>query len=221
VIGVLAVTVTLGKFSELRSQQGSQRAQVAALVDVRPDAEKRAGSLLEHPYLPELVKQRKPGDPFPAVYFSDDRLSKLRQAVESAEGRGEIDTDYVDPVAGPYQGSWLAAIRPVVVDAPSGTRSTGWVVVVQERLEDALGPAQALGRKLVRSGLIALGVVIAVVTALWGFVMIVLNESPRFGLGNLIKRRAGIPATGLSVNAGSAVGTPKTARDSNTEQKSS
>lgn len=221
VIGVLAVTVTLGKFSELRSQQGSQRAQVAALVDVRPDAEKRAGSLLEHPYLPELVKQRKPGDPFPAVYFSDDRLSKLRQAAESAEGRGEIDTDYVDPVAGPYQGSWLAAIRPVVVDAPSGTRSTGWVVVVQERLEDAIGPAQALGRKLVRSGLIALGVVIAVVTALWGFVMIVLNESPRFGLGNLIKRRAGIPATGLSVNAGSAVGTPKTARDSNTEQKSS
>lgn len=221
VIGVLAVTVTLGKFSELRSPQGSQRAQVAALVDVKPDAQKRAGSLLEHPYLPELVKQRKPGDPFPAIYFSDDRLQKLRQAAESEDAHGEIDKDYVDPVAGPYQGSWLAAIRPVTVDRPSGSQGTGWVVIVQERLEEAIGPAQALGRKLVRSGLIALGVVIAVVTALWGFVMIVLNESPRFGLSNLIRRRAGIPATGLSVNTGSAVATPVTSRNPQTEQKSS
>lgn len=221
VIGVLAVTVTLGKFSELRSPHGAQRAQVAALVDVKPDAQKRPGSLLEHPYLPELVKQRGPGDAFPAIYFDDERLPKLRKAAESEDSQGEIDTDYQDPVAGPYDGSWLAAIRPVLVDTASGTRGTGWVVIVQERLEEAIGPAQELGRKLVRSGLIALGIVIAVVTALWGFVMIVLNESPRFGLGNLIKRRAGIPTTGLSNNSGSAIATPMTSRNPQTEQKSS
>lgn len=219
VVGVLSVTVTLGKFAELRAPEGSERSQVAALVDVKPDSTKRAGSLLEHPHLAELLRNKKPSDPFPAVYFDEARLAKLREAVDPKRTTGVSDTDYRDPVGSPYDGRWLAAVRPVVVAGrDDASRSTGWVVVVQEPHDQAVGPAQALGQKLVRSGLIALGIVIGVVTALWGFVVIVLNESPRFGIGALIKRRAGLPQTGLT-SGGSSVAvtastpTPHTTRD--------
>ncbi len=126
------------------------------------------------------MKQRKPGDPISGDLF------QRRPSAEVAQGGGvgrctcEIDKDYVDPVAGPYQASWLAQSARDG-GSPERSQCTGRFVLVQERLEEKRSVrAQALGRKLVRSGLIALGVVIAVVTALWGFVMIVLNESPRF-----------------------------------------
>jgi hypothetical protein len=51
---------------------------------------------------------------------------------------GSFDPAYRDPVGGEYAGVWLAAFAPVLVKGRSAeNRDTGWVVIVQERLEAA------------------------------------------------------------------------------------
>jgi hypothetical protein len=166
----------------------------------------------EHPYLAEtLVKSEAPLE---GVYFDAERTARLQElcrTVESTppEKRGELaashDENYQDPVGAEYAGRWLAAFRPVIVagrDPAEG--NTGWVVIVQERHEAALRPVKELGDRLMRYGLTALGIVVAVVTALWGFVIIVLNESPRHGLARWL-RKAGLSPPG-SNSATSAAG---------------
>jgi hypothetical protein len=164
-----------------------------------------------------LVKNAPAGAPVPAYYFDDAGVARLRDlvALDDASDRRQIvvDRDYADPVgkdpqAESYGRRWLAAFRPVVVsERAEGPRDTGWVVIVQEPYDAAVLPAQELGHTLVRYGLTALGVVIAVVTVLWGIVMIVLNESPRLGLTAFLRRRAGIQQTGTAA-AGGAPGSP-------------
>ena len=211
VVGVLSVTVALGQFAELRSDNDVGRSLIAVLVDAKPDSDDRSGAVLEHPRLAALTSAKKPDDPFPAYYFDKAGVDRLRQLTDARDAnsakshKSAADIDYHDPLGGDYAGRWIAAFQPVVVDgrsAESGT--TGWVVIVQERYEAALKPAQELGEKLWRYGVTALGVVLAVVTALWGFVMIVLNESPRWKVAALLRRTAGLAGGGLSGTANSS-----------------
>jgi hypothetical protein len=204
VVGVLSVTVALGHFAELRSGGAEGRTQLAVLADAKPDSSKQAGSILEHPHLSQLVHNARPGATMPAFYFDETGVRRLQNIVEPQDGGAGpivVDRDYRDPVGldasgENYSGRWLAAFRPVVVNERSeGPRETGWVVIVQEPYATAVQPAQDLGHKLVRYGLIALGVVIGVVTVLWGVVVIALNESSRFGLTSFLRRRAGLPTT--------------------------
>jgi len=224
VVGVLSVTVALGDFAELRVSEGEKLAQIAVLADAKPDSEKRPGSIIEHPRLNELLNEQSADDDadesFAGFYFDDAGVARLQRiamlepdattvaATDVANDALRSDRDYRDPVGGEYAGRWLAAFRPVVIGGRAeGPRDTGWVVIVQEPYATAVQPAQDLGRKLVRYGLTALGVVIAVVTALWGFVMIVLNEAPGLGLSAFLRQRAGIPATSMQTGATSAGGT--------------
>jgi hypothetical protein len=209
VVGVLSATLALGEFAELRTSRSSETAPIAALIDLRPDSGRRVGSILEHPYLTRAARDKKPGEPLPAFYFEEERIVRLREGLQQAAADDTTtpleDTDYRDPVGGDYAGRWLAAFRPVTVTGRDAeTSDSGWVVVVQEPLAAAVHPAQELGRKLVRYGLTALGVVVAVVTALWGFVMIVLNESPRFGLAAFIRRRTGGQTVGAATGGGTS-----------------
>jgi hypothetical protein len=134
-----------------------------------------------------------------------ERLQKLtRLAVEPTTSKGKASTaldhdeNYRDPLEHAVVNRWIAAFQPVVVEGrPPEAGSTGWVVIVQEPYEEALRPAQELGKKLMRYGLTALGVVVAVVTALWGFVMIVLNEAPQNEFTRLLRRYAGLSGKSL------------------------
>lgn len=216
VVGVLSITVALGNFAELRSDEGDGRTQTAVLADAKPDSAKRAGSILEHPRLSELVHDQPAGTPLPEFYFDAAGVERLRRVVAAPESAVVTDRDYHDPIDGDGAIRRLAAFRPVVVaERGVGPRDTGWVVIIQEPYAAAVEPAQALGRKLVRYGLTALGVVIGVVTLLWGVVMIVLNESPRLGLTAFLRRRAGLPVTGVATGPGSSSAasppTPETA----------
>lgn len=215
VVGVLSVTVAIGKFAEMRADGGSNRSQIAVLVDSKMDSENRAGAILEHPHLAVHAQELDAGP----VYFDTagiERLRKLTQlaAVPAAERKTPVvlqnDDDYHDPLDHDGANRWLAAFQPVVVTgrAPE-VGVTGWVVIVQEPYEEALRPAQELGKKLMRYGLTALGVVVAVVTALWGFVMIVLNESPQNEFTRLLRRYTGLGGASL----GSAT-TPASGGDS-------
>ena len=144
-IGVLAMSVELGRFGVLQTQLGGQ--QIAVLADSRSDwiaKEPRTGLLLHHPRLREIE-----GDPTGKLFRLDAayvaRLEKLRaqrlrqdsQAAPAPADRAnalDLDLDYHDPAGQTDGGHWLAAIEPVLIRGrPEAIRDTGWVVIVQEK----------------------------------------------------------------------------------------
>ncbi len=260
VVGVLAMTVELGKFAELHPGNRATSSQIAVLIDSREDAQRRAGAVLEHPYLAHLLET---GRSLPATYLDARevqhllRMRPLKQrlqkwhamthglagndsatantgspdapgdngkkkashrrvssneekpGVEEGLATAEIEaateelkqlaylSDYQDPfgsIDSHYHGRWLAAVDPVFIEGrDSDVRDTGWVVIVQERYDRALEPVRRLGTQLVRQWLVALGTVAAVVTALWGVVVVLLDDSRRFRFVSALRRRFGIP----------------------------
>ncbi|HEX3657772.1 MAG TPA: serine/threonine protein kinase [Pirellulales bacterium] len=224
VIGVLGISVELGNFAVLRPENAQGKDRFASLVDTLADGspKPRAGLILEHASTGE--KQQVEG-PYPQVYVEDgqlQRLLKLEDLVLKAEDkrsaeitRLEAKDDYQDPFDGKYAGRWLAAFQPVMVHYPHPYEqreiNTHWVVVVQERFDDAVHPVRLLGHRLLDWGLEGLGVVLAVVTALWLFVILVMNETPIFRWGRRLRKRAGLPVTASgssSVGSGTGSGTP-------------
>lgn len=217
VIGVLAMTVELGKFSELRPEHGASRDHAAILVDSRPDARGREGSVLEHPELATLLEVSADGE---AEYFLEEeeleRIERLREVYqqirrlrrqeprdEAVEAQLQAMTQrahqlaklgrFRDPIEGSAWGEWLAAVEPVIVEErPEATSDIGWSVIVQERSSAVALPVREMGRELINLSLTGLAVVLAVLTALWGFVIIVLNESPRSRWYAWLRRQAGL-----------------------------
>jgi len=244
-IGVLAMTVELGKFAELRPEDRTSGSQIAVLVDRRPDAQGRPGAVLEHPYMAGLLAQgRKP----PAAYLEnplvallgelsplmsaspsneraelpgsqrlgpladDDTTSSIVDSVTIAAPSSPTDrrpgdrsqqlndlkslANYHDPLREHeafYAGRWLAAVDPVLVTGRDpDLRDTGWAVIVQERYENAIQPVRKLGIRLLRQWLIALGAVAAVITALWGIVALLLNETRRWPVLSNLRRKLGL-----------------------------
>jgi tRNA A-37 threonylcarbamoyl transferase component Bud32 len=161
VIGVLAMSVELGRFSSLRLGLGAR--QVVVLVDTREDTvegRSHKGLILHHPYLTKLSHEQaadkaKGTQVFRLDPFQVARLEKLReerlehelalekhpdnQAVieDSLADTDNLDLDYQDPVGGAYAGTWVAVFEPVLVHGRSdAVMDTGWVVIVQERQKD-------------------------------------------------------------------------------------
>lgn len=242
VLGVLATTVELGSFAELRSGKQSGNDQLAMLVDVRPDEDGKAGSVLEHPHLNKLLKSPEYRQEPPKLYVNDTQAARLQRLIDLQKQQRSIqeqldeaeeaataanpgdtksweeklsqtsdrlaqegfDDDYTDPVGGEYDAHWLAALEPVVLeDATHGSRDTGWVVIIQERYESVIRPIYDLGSQLVRRALLALGVVLGVVTALWGFVIALVSDNSR--LARLLKwrRSVGLATEGPLTDSGS------------------
>lgn len=198
IIGVLGHEVTLGHFARLRADELSGNHQLPVLVDSRRDDTGRAGAILEHPGLRSLLAD--PSTSPAQIYLPSEtlenleRLRRLRLAErESGDDASDSDEaarakklawleDYRDPVGGEFEGRWLAAAEPVEVNSRSelSTRDTGWAVIVQERYDAAITPVAQLRDRLWWRARLAVGVVLLVVAAMWGFVIGVLNESPRF-----------------------------------------
>ena len=230
VLGVLAMTVELGHFSELRPEHGASSDHVTILVDTTTDANGREGSVLEHPAL--VAALRVPGAtdrPFD-FYIEENELARLESLRELVRAIRELRRQdsavndqqmalarlssqarplskieaFVDPVESPPTSGWLAAIEPVFVDERSAkAQDTGWAVIVQERRSAATLPVREMGRELVRVGLTGLAVVLGVITTLWGFVIIVLNESPRGRWFRWIRLRMGTATEGRLSDAAS------------------
>ena len=96
--------------------------------------------VLQHPHLLAL---RSAGKPLPPVYLTTGPLQALReQLVRGAAPTWELvqDSAHRDPVGGTYAGRWLAALAPVMTLG----HDSGWVVLVQERADEALAPIAAL-----------------------------------------------------------------------------
>ncbi|HET6883273.1 MAG TPA: serine/threonine protein kinase [Pirellulales bacterium] len=191
VLGVLCHAVDLGHFAELRADERSGNNQTPVLIDCRNDETGRRGAILEHPGLRPLLKEPSAQD---RLYLRDDildRLARLRELrrrphSDDADEAHQVNElarmdDYHDPIGGEFAGRWLAAAEPVEVISrrDMSSRDTGWVVIVQERYRAAVAPVQELRDRLLFQAKVATTVVAVALAGLWGFVILVLNESPR------------------------------------------
>jgi serine/threonine protein kinase len=215
-IGVLCHSVELGHFAELRADERSGNDQVPVLVDSRKDETGRRGAILEHPGLRSMLKQGPEVAErlyLPVETLNDlQRLRRLRadphpeNQVETAQ-TSELATleGYHDPLGGEFTGRWLAAAEPVEVIARHdlSSRDTGWVILVQERYDAAVAPVQRLRDQLLWRAKLATTFFAIVLAGLWGFVVLVLNESPRLRwLSRLRHRSDGKPHAHTSDSSG-------------------
>jgi len=174
-LGVVALTVKVGRFVEVELEGGNKKFQFPVLVDQREGDHK--GVILQHPLLKESLEPRLAGRP--------DEFDDLRLPPDKLPDTREKSVGYSDPLAelaanspnGPRNKYWLAEMKPVRVRG----QDTGWVVIVQEAYDTYDG---TIGSTLagLRSGLILFGLaafvmVLLVVIGLWGFAIRMFRES--------------------------------------------
>jgi hypothetical protein len=149
----------------------------AVLADMRPGDHK--GLIVQHPLYYEVARDER------------DRLEQYRLAPQEAYPKVLHTEDYRDPMSrdpagAPFARRWLAAQRPVAVRG----EETGWVVVVQEAYDHAIGRSLAdLRSSFISTGVITLGGIAVVLGLLWAFVVRSLSIArPRS------PKRNGVPA---------------------------
>jgi hypothetical protein len=165
-LGVIGLSVSVHDFVDLQDSKGNR--PFAVLVDWRPGPNK--GLILQHPLFDQLHEDKQ----------MLDRFANYRVA-ESPE-TSEKNQNYVDPMAmhatgKAYDKHWLIQQKGVSIREGN----TGWIVIVQESYDAAIG--RTLGRlkhALFSSGILA-GLFIAGLSAvLWASVLRVLGEpTPR------------------------------------------
>jgi hypothetical protein len=143
---------------------------------------------------------------------------------EEAAREDALMDDYVDPVCArsrgsgapwhaDYTGTWLAAAEPVIIPpARDGSKflDTGWVVLVEERTDDAFGPVRRLRGELIAQGVETLCLLLVILGGLWAFVLLVVNDSSRSRLLAFLRRRAGLSSLGGSTaTSGSTSSLPR------------
>jgi len=154
-LGVVAMTLKVGKLIQFPGNED----QFAVLVDNRDGDHK--GVILQHPLFDKLLADqgRLP-----------DQFKKYRVLADDMPNKAWREEHYSDPLAVDPEGTeykrrWLAQMEPVRMVG----RDTGWIVIVQEAYDTAIGGALAeLERGLVRSGLIAIGLIVLVMAGMWG-----------------------------------------------------
>ncbi len=163
-LGVVAMTLELGRFIEL---QGGEN-QFAVLVDFREG--RKRGLILQHPLFDEQIEAR---GPLPGDFES------YRLAEGELPDAPERQRNYRDPLAEAPEGrafdrQWLAQMEPVRIR----DRDSGWIVVVQEAYDSAIGRTLAeLRRGLMQYGLAALGAIALVTAGLWGLALRFFRET--------------------------------------------
>jgi hypothetical protein len=155
-LGIVAMSFNVGRqFFELDKSDD----RFAVLVDMREGS--RQGLIIQHPLYYEVAKEAR------------DRLQQHRLELPETHPHVKQTKDYRDPMSKdpegqPYARRWLAAHRPVVVRG----QETGWVVIVQESYDKAIGGSlDELRKSFASTGLIALASIAAVLGLLWSLVV--------------------------------------------------
>ena len=159
-LGIVATTVEVGKFVTLPGLQS----QFAVLVDMRPGEDQ--GLILQHPLYDKLIaEQGRLPDRFRDYLISTDDLP--------ANDNPERQRHYYDPLGKDPEGKqydlhWLARMEPVFVRGDP----TGWLVIVQESYETAIGSTMAsLQQRLLRYAAAALATVTLLLAGLWTLIV--------------------------------------------------
>ena len=159
-LGVVGLTVEVASLVDL-DREGREE---AVLVDLRDGS--KGGVILEHPLFEQLVDEHGKV-PERLLHY---RVN-VKQLPEQEERRNFSDPLGEDPEGHEYRKHWLASWAPV------GIRSgnTGWVVIVEKSYARAIGSTlDDLRRTAWGNGLLAMALIAAISTAVWGFVIRVL-----------------------------------------------
>jgi eukaryotic-like serine/threonine-protein kinase len=198
-LGVVAMSFRVGsKFISLpppgteRSNDGSR--PFAVLIDAR--AGKYPGSILQHPLFDQVDAAE--GEVPNRLLDYSIKLEEL-SALSDAHG----DADFKDPLAAdkqgkPYRQRYLAAVAAVNVrDVP-----TGWVVLVEESYDQAIGAALAdLSTRLLEIALAGLVVMALVIMGLW-WLVIRMSKEPAGWRPSAVANGAAIGDTPASIGSG-------------------
>jgi len=188
-LGVLAMAVRLGSFSELwtTADAAFETRKRVTLVETREPADptgyrvRNAGLILEHPALRDAATGE-----VPLVYLDGETLNELREQGKTTTCRDPLD---------PFEANrTLAAAEPVRLRPTPGAPAvdSGWLIVVQDDYAKVVQPAVDLEWQLLTRTLLALGVAITLVTALWISVGLGLIDAPRSRLAALVRRQSGL-----------------------------
>ncbi|MGD0900373.1 MAG: protein kinase [Thermoguttaceae bacterium] len=154
-LGVVARTTDVGRFIKFPGTKD----QFAVLVDFRDG--KNKGLIVEHPLLDVMAACGGVPD-----RFMDYRLTADRLPDSLAQGANYVDPLGADKEGGPYRRRYLAQMKPVRIRG----EDTGWLVIVQEGYDAAIGSIIArLRGELIRCGVRALILVGLVMAGLWVF----------------------------------------------------
>lgn len=126
-VGVLGMSIELGKFAALETNLGSGLS--AVLVDLREDwleGREGTGLILHHPEL-QASRQRRTDKNTAVFRIEPKRVEELRNL--SVDQQQLVDPQYRDPVTGRIA---KAVFEPVLVDSRPDDRDTGWVVIIQQ-----------------------------------------------------------------------------------------
>jgi hypothetical protein len=155
-LGVAAMSFNIGRqFFDLKADED----RFAVLADMRERDDQ--GLIIQHPLYYEVAADHR------------DRLQQHHLDPRDTYPRVKETKDYRDPMSEdtqgrPYARRWLAAHRPVVVRGSE----TGWVVIVQESYDKAIGGSlDELRTSFISTGLIALASIAAVLGLLWSLVV--------------------------------------------------
>jgi hypothetical protein len=180
----------------------------SVLIDTRPDANRRPGLVVRHPYMAALPADLDE-EHLPLYYAS----GLVERAGERPDGWDRLP-EYADPVdRDGFRGPWLAAVAPVVVRG-EGDRAvdTGFLVVVQERQDEVLEPVAALQWRLGIGATLAGALLFVVLAVVWAGTVSVLDGAPKSRVTRLLRRWAGLPAgTATGTGALGSFGTAGTA----------
>ena len=178
-LGIVALTLNLGDFSYLRSEEIEN--QFAVFIDgrttTRNDQVQLQGTILQHPIMDELDNPTQ--EPF---RMDGSQLQRLLQ------GEKQLYIDPVgqstdDPLYKKYDGKWIAVIESVRLPGQASTDSgapiesevnrkqSELLILIQESYEDATSPIRELGSNLILEGIVTVVVLIIVVGTLWFFVL--------------------------------------------------
>jgi hypothetical protein len=190
-LGVLVMEVEVRSFADLLPQGDFQADLVVTLIDTRPDWTDKANVILGHPFMTQCSDE----DEVPPEVPSHALQSSPRGWQE----------DYQDPYGQDnraFDRRWFAASVPVVVKMtdpegnPTGAQKLGWSVIVQQDSDVVTRPIMDLQQNLSRQGRYALGCVVLMVMALFGFLGYALSQSSRSRLTSFLRGRAGLASAG-------------------------
>lgn len=165
--GMFVVTINLGDFELLQSEQGAN--QVAVLVEARQGSEQ--GTILQHPLMDarRVAGVKMVGEKH---QMAEDDFKLLLESVK--------DIDYTDPLAETtdgkaYAGKWIAAMIPVQLprdedETRQAKSKADLLVLVQYRLDKVMQPVNQMTDELFFDGMAALGSILIVMFTVWWLV---------------------------------------------------
>jgi len=180
--GILGMAIDL----KGRTRVAGERERFAVLIDTRPDATGKRGLIVRHPYLEGGADGVEP------------RFVYAEEIVKWADAGGgpfAAEEYYEDPVGGPFAGGWLASLERVMVRPEDGSPiDTGWVILVQERRDEVMGPVRDLQWRLSYGALVATVLLLLLLTALIVAMLSVFDGAPRSRVTRFLRRWAGLPS---------------------------